>query len=174
MIEECDSEEYLNEREIYWIAFYNSTDYSIGYNLMLGGYKTRGAKHSERTKQKISQLKKGCHPNRDYTVSEDTKKKISNTLKEYYKSHKNPRYGVTLSAETKEKLRQANLGKKQSEETIAKRLATIQERKRLGVYSYKRTGRIWISNGTVRKQILPEELDTYLIQGYRRGWKLSS
>jgi group I intron endonuclease len=246
LVEECDSEDQLNKRETYWISYYNSTDYSIGYNLASGGYKTRGVKHHERTKKKISESKKGCHPNRDYTdISEETKKKISDTLKEYYKSHKNPRYGATLSEETKAKLRQANLGKKQSEETkakhrgrpawnkgipmteeakqhlrevnlgkkhseeakqkmrgrpawnkgismkeeskeklrqanlgkklseetIAKRSATIQERNRLGIYSYKRSGRIWVSNGSVRKQILPEELDSYVIQGYHRGWK---
>lgn len=126
LIEECNSEQELNEREIYWISYYNSTDYSIGYNLMLGGYKTRGAKHSEQTRRKISNIKKGCHPNRDYTKIDDVVRyKISNSLKEYYKTHSNPRYGAHLSEATKEKLRQANLGKKQSEETRAKRRGRI-------------------------------------------------
>lgn len=246
LLEACDSEDELNEREIYWIAYYNATDANIGYNLMSGGYKIRGSKHSEITCKKISTSKRGKHPNRDYTKVDATVRfKISNSLKEYYKSHKNPRYGVTLSeetksklrqanlgkklsdetvakmcgkvpwnkgiamseeakqhlrevnlgkklseetkekmrgrvpwnkgisisAETKEKLRKANLGKKQSEETIAKRIDTIQKRKSLGMYSYNRTGRLWVSNGAVRKQVLPEELDNYLSQGYHRGRK---
>ena len=32
-----ESKAILNEREIYWIKFFNSTDKSIGYNLALGG-----------------------------------------------------------------------------------------------------------------------------------------
>lgn len=36
IIEECDNNS-LNEREVYWINHYNSTDKNIGYNLALGG-----------------------------------------------------------------------------------------------------------------------------------------
>lgn len=36
IIEECDND-LLNEREIYWINYYNSTNKNVGYNLTLGG-----------------------------------------------------------------------------------------------------------------------------------------
>lgn len=36
VIEECDND-LLNEKEIYWINYYNSTNRKIGYNLSLGG-----------------------------------------------------------------------------------------------------------------------------------------
>lgn len=120
LLEVCESEQELNEKEQYWIAKLNATDRKIGYNLMSGGYKVRGAKHSQSTKAKISKSKTGVSPNREYIITDETKTKISNTLKEYYKTHKNPRRGVTLSESTKEKLRQANLGKKYSEEVRAK------------------------------------------------------
>ena len=121
MLQECFSEDELNEREIYWIQKLNATDRNIGYNLMSGGYKVRGIKHSPETIKKISKSKKGHHPNREYVVTDEVRQQISNTLKEYYKTHDNPKKGVKLSNETKAKLRKANLGKKQSEETIAKR-----------------------------------------------------
>lgn len=35
-VEEC-LEEQLNEREIYWIKYYNSTDKTLGYNILTGG-----------------------------------------------------------------------------------------------------------------------------------------
>jgi len=38
ILEYCFSEEELNEKEIYWIAFLNSTDKNIGYNIQKGGY----------------------------------------------------------------------------------------------------------------------------------------
>ncbi len=121
LLEKCYSEDELNEKEQYWISKLDATNRDIGYNLMSGGYKIRGIKHSKETKLKISRTKTGKHPNRIYTTpSENIRKKISDTLKEYYKTHDNPRKGVHLSDETKEKLRNANLGKKYSEEVRAK------------------------------------------------------
>jgi hypothetical protein len=37
ILERCKTQEELNEREIYWIAFYNSCDKKIGYNISHGG-----------------------------------------------------------------------------------------------------------------------------------------
>lgn len=37
ILEQCPSIEILNEREKYWISFFNSTDKNIGYNIMEGG-----------------------------------------------------------------------------------------------------------------------------------------
>ena len=37
VLEECDTAELLNEREIYWIEFYQSRNPQIGYNLAKGG-----------------------------------------------------------------------------------------------------------------------------------------
>lgn len=37
ILEECDTLELLNEREVYWIEFYQSRNPSIGYNLAKGG-----------------------------------------------------------------------------------------------------------------------------------------
>lgn len=117
LIEWCDTKAHTNARERYWIKQYNSTDRNIGYNITEGGDGWKGGTHSQLSKDKISKSKTGKHPNRDYTkISNDTKAKISNTLKKYYETHKNPRYGVHLSDETKEKLRQINLGKKYSQE----------------------------------------------------------
>ena len=36
-LEICDVKEELDNREIYWIKFYNSTDREIGYNISIGG-----------------------------------------------------------------------------------------------------------------------------------------
>ena len=37
VLEECDTAELLNEREVYWIEFYQSRNPQIGYNLAKGG-----------------------------------------------------------------------------------------------------------------------------------------
>lgn len=55
IIEECNSEQELNEREIYWIDFYNAINDDNFYNLQSGGYMIEGGHLSEQTKRKISQ-----------------------------------------------------------------------------------------------------------------------
>lgn len=37
ILETCISKEHLDEREKYWISFYNSTNRNIGYNVSIGG-----------------------------------------------------------------------------------------------------------------------------------------
>lgn len=37
VLEECVNEHHLNEREIFWISYYNSRDRRIGYNISEGG-----------------------------------------------------------------------------------------------------------------------------------------
>lgn len=57
----CDNQEDLNKMEIYWIAYFNSTDAKIGYNVTTGGFGVsgfsarKGQKLSEQHKAKISQ-----------------------------------------------------------------------------------------------------------------------
>src|SRR3989304_5091048 len=54
ILESCNSQEQLNEREIYWIRFYNSRNRKIGYNISEGGGGCKGYKHKESFKKKIS------------------------------------------------------------------------------------------------------------------------
>jgi group I intron endonuclease len=58
-IEEIDSaqtQEELDEKEIYWIKFYNSMDREKGYNILPGG---GGRSHTEESKKKMSETRKG-------------------------------------------------------------------------------------------------------------------
>ena len=57
-----------------------------------------GKHHSQEVKEKISKMAK------ERMESVDYRNQISTSLKEYYKTHDNPRKGVTLSDETKKKL----------------------------------------------------------------------
>ena len=92
ILEECSSREQLNERERYWIQFYNSMDINIGYNYTAGGEGFKG-KHSDITKQKM----KDSHTGKK--LSDDHKKKISDSM-----------IGRNHSSETKQKIGNANKG----------------------------------------------------------------
>ena len=86
VIEKVDDILMLNEREVFWI-----NELKPKYNIKEGGNCARGYKHSEDTKNKISETKKA------------SKRNIGSN---------NPFYGKSHSEETKQKIREAKLGKK--------------------------------------------------------------
>lgn len=84
-IEECYSISELNEREKYWIAYYNSTNGEIGYNLTPGGeggntYLCKSEKEMSIIKHKISNANKG----KNNANSNQLKIKSIKTGKEYH------------------------------------------------------------------------------------------
>ena len=58
IIEECTKSE-LNEKEIFWIDYFDTMDMSKGYNLCAGGTSTLGRICSEETRLKIAEGNKG-------------------------------------------------------------------------------------------------------------------
>lgn len=135
-----DREE-LNRSEEYFIYLYDSTNNKKGYNLIASAtYNSNGYKHSleakekiskalkkrvykptsEETRRKQSEAKKGKKPNRIYVISEETKIKISKTLKEKHKNlefkQKSCLHLKNPSKETREKMRLSKLGIKLSDE----------------------------------------------------------
>lgn len=68
-LDTANSLEELKQKEIYYIALYNSTDRNIGYNLTKGGEGNLGLKMSDETKEKIRQKHLGRKD------SEETKQK---------------------------------------------------------------------------------------------------
>lgn len=82
-IEEIEniSDDQLDEREIYWIAFYNSTNPEIGYNMTSGGGGGNtwiNNPHKEETSKKISLANKG----KKHNISSEGKEKIVQSNKE--------------------------------------------------------------------------------------------
>jgi group I intron endonuclease len=79
----------LNEKEIYYIKFYNSNNKKIGYNIEEGG---KNAKTSIETKQKLSNARKGLKQNQEWIDKRIEKvakpviklDKINNTIIERY------------------------------------------------------------------------------------------
>lgn len=95
ILEECCIEE-LDEKEIYYISFYNSANPSKGYNKTFGGQENHFL--SDETKRKISVKHKGKH------LSEIAKKKLSK-LKKGIPTNQIPwNKGKKASKEVREKL----------------------------------------------------------------------
>lgn len=136
IIEKCiPDKKVLDEREKYWISYYNSTNKKIGYNIALGGQYgwMSGLKHSESTKEKMRRKRTG-DKNAFYGKkhTSESKEKISQSLKKSKKFHlsvsKKERCEKiskamkkkVVSQETREKLSLAHKGRKKTPEQIEK------------------------------------------------------
>lgn len=113
----CVNEEELNEMEIYYIAKFNSTDRTIGYNLTFGGDGVVGFKHTEETRKKLSDAHRGKpSPMKGKCHSSKAKEKMSASRKGKPKSpeHKakmaDSHKGKHLSEATKQKISEAHQG----------------------------------------------------------------
>lgn len=116
---EIDNLKELNELEIFWINEENSITPN-GYNISLGGAGGDTlSNHPDKDKifKEHSIWMKNYENNPWKNKSEETKQKISKTLKQKYKNKENhPCYGKKLSEETKQKIGKSNKGKKRTEE----------------------------------------------------------
>jgi group I intron endonuclease len=132
ILENCETPEQLNDKELYWINLLNSTDKKIGYNVrttIQGVYSEESRKNqipkgpmSKETKQKISRalskrpktkehienMIKG-HLNIDHShmKSLEYREKMSKAVS----GDKNGMYGKSHSKETKEKISKSKIGK---------------------------------------------------------------
>lgn len=102
VLQYCEIEE-LDQLEIKYIAEYDTTNSRKGYNSTKGGDGTKGTKWG--SEKQLEALK-----NRRSYIGEN-----------------NPNFGKHHSEETKEKIRQARLGSKQSLETIAKKSKPVNQ-----------------------------------------------
>jgi len=115
VVEECNLEE-LNSKEMYWIDKYNT--FGNGYNSDTGGLNGR-------------------------LLSEDTKEKISNSLKnrtftpEHLEKIKKSLTGKTLSEETRNKISQSKIGKSRGplSDEHKKKIGDANRGKKLGPLS---------------------------------------
>lgn len=139
-----------NEKEIYWISYYDSTNHDKGYNLMKGGSNNTEI-FTDEVRKKISEGRKkyaatiptevwheratkGVETRRKngYVISEETRKKISESNKgrvlstESREKISDTLKGHPVSNETKEKIKKAHQGKPLSDET-KKKLSEAQK-----------------------------------------------
>lgn len=107
VIERCDCKEKLNEREIFWIAFHDSTNRKKGYNISKGG---NGGNLGDEVNRKISKSRKGKVSVRDnngngFFVSTDDERYLSGELISVLTGVVAHNKGIKMSEEQKVKMR---------------------------------------------------------------------
>lgn len=136
VIEICEADK-LAEREMYHIEKLKPE-----YNMNEGGVGNLGHKISDELKLHL----KNCGKKQwESMTEEDKRRQISNNLK-------GPRIGHSVSDETREKLRLHNLGKKQSEETIEKRMSKIRGVHKENKHHFKRVAMVEVDTLKVVKE----------------------
>ena len=100
IIDSCNTRDKANKLEEYYINLYKSNNSKCGYNITSGGDGHNGQSPSIETRKKISEAVKKLWEDENYRKNQSTKRK-----------------GMIPSKETIEKARQANLGKKRTQET---------------------------------------------------------
>lgn len=146
LLEECTLEK-LNEREIYWIKKYDSTNPKKGYNLTPGGYGNPNAALKCKGKIKVINDKEEI-------------KLISLEELPYYETLGFKKGGKKLSEQSKLKLKKWHIGKKRSKETLEK--MSLARKKRKNKY-------VWVHTDEKETIIKKEDLNTYL----NKGWQLN-
>jgi len=143
ILQVCETREEMSFVEMFYISFLN-TKSPNGYNLTDGGEGSLGYAPSEETREKQSkakagkrispatEIKKGQRLSPATEIKKGQRLSPSTEFKKGQPSRnkgipglageKNPFWGKTHSLKSLEKMRQAHLGKKQSPETIAKRI----------------------------------------------------
>lgn len=101
IVELCDIS-MLDEREVYYIDLYGTLNRDKGYNLTSGGGSNK--RYSQEVCDKISQALMG------HEVTTETRKKVSEHHADV-SGEKHPMYGRKHSEESKEKMRQAAIGR---------------------------------------------------------------
>ena len=176
MLDSAETFDELNEKEKYYIAKYNAVDSDDFYNMSPGGVlfgEGHIKHHTEETKEKISKASSGKN-NKFYGQhhTEETKAKLRESWK---KRRKNP-----VSEETRKKMSESRKGRKFTEEHRRKiseaqkgckgnnygKTIPQEVRKKISetVHSQK-----WMNNGTVSIRVNVNEVNVYLENGYVLG-----
>lgn len=172
----CETMEELNCAEIYWIDKLNALDPNIGYNISPGGYTNPmpghknpmyGKHHSDEARKKQSEAAKRSYKNgrQNASCTPEVAKKISDSLKNHQ-----------VTQETRNKLSEANKNKIYLTDDLITKWTTSKSEVenylnngfKLG-RSLRKIKRCWVHSDSEEKLINSEELETFLLKGYKKG-----
>lgn len=187
LLEYCDTLKIQNERERYWIKFYNSQNCKIGYNIASGGdggdlVSCLPQTEHLRFSQRISELNKlGIIGNKGKHLSEEHKKKIGDGNRgkvhseEWKKKHNDAIRGKVAwnKGLTKDDFRVAKYARKKGEFKHTEETKRLISERTKGCkkpsISINTKGRKWMNNGERSVMAKADEIESYKKMGYIEG-----
>lgn len=165
LLEECSSEDELNQAEIKWIAKFDATHSREFYNLAYGGSHSWHPLQDWEIEQRSREMKKRWE-------DPEYQRSMSQMLHDKQSDGKSWMVGKKHSEETKQKMSKSHsgelhpmYGKRHSEESKQKMSEAAKKRP----HPPTTLGRVWVNNGEVSKSIDPADLDYYTSLGFTRG-----
>lgn len=111
VLEKVEDLSIIDDREQYYLDYFNSTNNKIGYNTCPVSKTCRGVKHSDEVRKRMSESKKG----KKMTEEHKEKLRLINTGRkrspESIERTASARRGKPVSEETKDKIRNANMSR---------------------------------------------------------------
>lgn len=139
ILQECYSQQQLDEMEQHYIKIYKADDENVGYNILNGGISGFKMIMSEESRKKMALTNKmkpkEQHPMYGKHLTKEWKENLSKSLKGRKKSDEQKQKisqklkGIKRSEETRKKIGQAQVGKKLSEETKMKISLAMKKRR---------------------------------------------
>ena len=177
ILKECDSEEDLNESEIYFIKKYNAVINEEFYNVANGGLGhtcdpwNKGKRGVQKvTPKQLEALEKGRHlPASNKQKDQLRERRTGIEVSEYTRALlREKRKLQVFSKETRQKMSERMSGDKNPNRIKALTTGTlIKTREKI---RDSQLGRRHIHKGTENKNVLPSELDYYLSNGWELGY----
>lgn len=194
LVEFCETKDIINDREKYWINYYRSFEPDIGYNVSPGGdggnvllymsendkikrsekisHSLKGHKTPLEIRLKISESNKKwaeehykelCMRNKEIRQRADTREAISLGQQARYKN--NPELLTRLSEKQKSAWHSEEYRKKQQQTRSSDTYKMLMHEKLKG----KTLGHKVINNGSETKKVPENDLEKYLLQGWKLG-----
>ena len=208
MLEECSSQEEMNEKEVYWISFYDAVKRKDFYNITAGGNNHNpylGLSEEDRVKvgKKISKAISGTvYVNKDGITKKVRREHLQEALDngyslglseerlEKFRGKNNPMYGRKHTNEARAKMTKIgetnnwygkkwftdginNIFVKEGDPRLTDKFKpgrTMKKSTKQGISSSMK-GLTHITKDGVNKRVKEEEIETYLSQGWRRGYQ---
>lgn len=159
LIEECSSIEALNDRESYWIEYYNSTNTDIGYNIRSGG---NNSLWNEDVKRRMSSSALGKK------FSDESRKKMSNS-----KIGNSNNGGCNASRVWINNGVKSKLINKDDVDSYLNDGYALGRLKSTANYNELYKNRVFIHNDNHEKYVSKNEVDNFLDDGWKIGRLMS-
>lgn len=169
ILEKCDTEQQLNDREIYWIKELNSRDLSVGYNIATGGTFGDSGYHLEMLGKHQSEKQKRITSEywKTHTWSEESRKKLSKSKIGNRNAAGNIGYIHIFKDDVEIKVKENELQSYLDDGWKRGHKPYSEETQRIKKERYKNS--TYISKDGIIKNVVNDELDKYLNDGWEIG-----